>query len=110
MRRATRGLRASSNSTYVIAGPIDVLAVGSPRGFEGSVTKGIISAVRRMNDVIYIQTDTPINHGNSGGPLLDENGVVLGVNTWKRVETSDEGLGFAVSIDFDNAQWFGRNA
>jgi S1-C subfamily serine protease len=54
-----------------------VIAIGSPQGFSGSVTSGIISNV--YTDAY--QTDAAINHGNSGGPLLDRHGKVLGVTT-----------------------------
>jgi serine protease Do len=62
-----------------------VIAIGSPFGFDGSVTSGIISAVNR--DIMespfddYIQTDAPINHGNSGGPLFNLAGEVIGMNS-----------------------------
>lgn len=62
-----------------------VIAIGNPYGFGGSVTLGIISALNRdINSGPYdefIQTDAAINRGNSGGPLFDLNGQVLGVNT-----------------------------
>lgn len=75
----------------------DVLAVGSPKGLEGSVTKGIISARRKIEGVRYFQVDAAINPGNSGGPLLNENGQVIGINTAKRSE--GESLGFAIEIN-----------
>jgi serine protease Do len=80
-----------------------VFAIGHPKGLEFSLTKGITSAVRKMNTipgkggdkVLLIQTDTPINSGNSGGPLFMKNEVV-GVNVQKLVETDIEGLNFAI--------------
>jgi S1-C subfamily serine protease len=69
-----------------------VLAYGSPLGLEGTATVGIISAVRRG----YIQTDAQINHGNSGGPLVNAFGEVLGLTTLGYGEGS--GVGFAVDI------------
>jgi S1-C subfamily serine protease len=57
----------------------DVIAVGSPLGLQGSVTRGIVSALRRMDGVAVLQVDAPINPGNSGGPLVNEEGVVLGI-------------------------------
>jgi S1-C subfamily serine protease len=70
----------------------DVYAIGSPLGLTGSVAKGIVSAVRET----AIQTDVPVNPGNSGGPLLDARGRVLGVNTSKSARA--EGIAFAVMI------------
>ncbi len=77
-------------------------AIGAPGGteFEGSMTKGIISAVNRTLDasyyVRYIQMDTPINPGNSGGALINENGEVIGMNTAKIVASGFEGMAFAI--------------
>jgi serine protease Do len=58
-----------------------VYAVGSPKGegFEGAVSSGIISADRVVDGLRYIQSDTMVSHGSSGGPLLDENGAVIGL-------------------------------
>jgi S1-C subfamily serine protease len=58
-----------------------VYAIGSPKGkdFEGTVTSGIISADRVVDGLRYIQSDTTVSHGSSGGPLLDENGAVIGL-------------------------------
>lgn len=75
----------------------DIYALGNPRGLQGTVTKGIISAKRRLAGVRLIQIDAPINPGNSGGPLLQIDGRVVGVNTLKLQES--EGLNFAISID-----------
>lgn len=66
-----------------------VIAIGSPQGLSGSVTQGVISNV--YSDAF--QTDTAINHGNSGGPLLDRFGKVLGVTTFA---LDREGLNIAV--------------
>ncbi len=63
-----------------------VIAIGSPVGLEETVTKGIISAVRSDVDGqpgTWLQTDASINHGNSGGPLLDTHGDVVGINTMR---------------------------
>lgn len=73
-----------------------VYAVGSPYGMRDSVTSGIVT---RFDDD-YIVTDTQILPGNSGGPLLDEAGHILGVNTAKAAEhVSAEGFGLALPID-----------
>ncbi len=62
-----------------------MIAVGNPFGLGGTVTRGIVSAMARDIDagpyVDFIQTDAAINRGNSGGPLLDLNGEVIGVNS-----------------------------
>jgi serine protease Do len=75
----------------------DVIAVGSPLGLEGTVTRGIISARRTLGGVPLVQIDAAINPGNSGGPLLAEDGTVIGVNTWKLRPQGAESLGFAVA-------------
>jgi S1-C subfamily serine protease len=83
-----------------------VVAIGNPFGLDRTATSGIVSALQRFitapNEFTIdhvIQTDAPINHGNSGGPLIDEHGKVIGVNT--QIETGDVatgnvGIGFAV--------------
>jgi putative serine protease PepD len=81
-----------------------VLAVGSPFGLEGTITSGIVSALHREmrapnNFTILdtIQTDAAINHGNSGGPLLDRRGRVIGVNAQIESESGgSDGVGFAI--------------
>jgi len=85
-----------------------VLAIGSPFGFDYTVTQGIVSAVGRnlgQRDQPYtsfIQTDVPINRGNSGGPLFDLDGKVVGVNSQIYSNTGDY-LGVAFSIPIDVA-------
>ena len=82
-----------------------VLAMGSPYGFFSSVTAGIISALGRsgrdinnLND--FIQTDASINQGNSGGPLVNIWGEVIGNNTWIAAPTGGNiGLGFSIPIN-----------
>ena len=78
-----------------------VLAIGNPLGVGLSVSAGIISALNRnLMDTPYddfIQTDAPINHGNSGGPLFNMKGQVIGINTALISPTSgNAGLGFAI--------------
>lgn len=83
------------------------LAIGNPFGFDHSISRGIISALGRKMDGIggvkihdMIQTDAAINQGNSGGPLLDSSGNVIGMNTLiVSGSGSSAGLGFAVPID-----------
>ncbi len=80
-----------------------VLAIGNPLGFDHTVTFGIISAQGReagLAEVVYedfLQTDAAINAGNSGGPLIDLDGRVVGINTAKEVVPGgSQGLGFAI--------------
>ena len=78
-----------------------VLAIGSPEGLQSSVTMGVVSSVWRQPDpdqpMVYIQTDAPINRGNSGGPLVDLDGYIVGLNTFILSESGgSEGLGFAI--------------
>ncbi|MEM8770580.1 MAG: Do family serine endopeptidase [Pseudomonadota bacterium] len=82
----------------------DVIAIGNPFGLGGSVTKGIVSARNRdINSGQYddfIQTDAAINRGNSGGPLFDLDGNVIGVNTAIFSQTGGSvGVGFAIPTD-----------
>ncbi len=83
-----------------------VLAIGSPFGFDYTVTQGIVSAVGRnlgQRDQPYtsfIQTDVPINRGNSGGPLFNLQGKVVGVNSQIYSNTGDYmGVSFSIPID-----------
>jgi hypothetical protein len=74
-----------------------VVAIGSPSGLENSVTMGVVSSVWRQADpekpMVYLQTDAPINPGSSGGPLVDLDGYVLGMNTFILTESGgSEGL------------------
>src|SRR5215472_5432060 len=81
-----------------------VLAIGSPFGFENSATAGIISATARAvpgeNYVPFIQTDVPVNPGNSGGPLFNLAGEVIGINSQIFSRTGGfMGVSFAIPID-----------
>lgn len=78
-----------------------VFAVGSPEGLRDSVTMGVVSSVARQTETngqtFYIQTDAPLNPGNSGGSLVDIDGNVVGINTFMLSEGGgSEGLGFAI--------------
>lgn len=84
-----------------------VLAIGSPDGLRNSVSMGVISSVARQldpeNPMVYIQTDAAINQGNSGGPLVDVDGNVVGINTLILSKGGgSEGLGFAIPADIVN--------
>ena len=94
------------NSSDVQVGDA-AIAIGSPFGLEETVTSGIVSALHRqmeapnnftIND--SIQTDAAINHGNSGGPLLNISGQVIGVNSQIRSDSGgSDGVGFAIPSD-----------
>jgi len=78
-----------------------VIAIGNPLGLQFSVSEGIISGVDRAgpNELeIYIQTDAALNPGNSGGPLINKEGEVIGINNFK--VSSGESLGFALESDY----------
>ena len=84
-----------------------VIAIGSPFGFDNSVTAGIVSAKGRSlpqeNFVPFIQTDVAVNPGNSGGPLFNMRGEVVGINSQIYSRTGGYmGLSFAVPIDVAN--------
>jgi S1-C subfamily serine protease len=89
----------------------EVLAAGAPLGLRSTVTHGIISALHRPiplsgegsdTDTVIdgVQTDASINHGNSGGPLIDMDSQVIGINTaGKSLSDSASGLGFAIPVN-----------
>jgi putative serine protease PepD len=97
-------LTLGSSSKLAVGDP--VVAIGSPFGLEETVTSGIVSALHRSIDSPgaasfaisdTIQTDAAINHGNSGGPLLNAQGQVVGVNAKIRSDSGDSaGVGFAI--------------
>jgi len=76
-----------------------VYAIGSPYGLEQTVTSGIISGSRQdpKTGEKYLQTDAALNPGNSGGPLIDEDGYVRGVNTL--IINGSKGIGFSIPIE-----------
>jgi S1-C subfamily serine protease len=87
-----------------------VVAIGAPLGLSFSASEGIVSAIRSQEEAQrlglpvakYIQTTTPISSGNSGGPLVNLRGEVVGVNTFTRGNTGDsvsQNLNFAVSAE-----------
>jgi 2-alkenal reductase len=101
-----RPLPLADSSNVQVGEP--VAAIGSPFGQVSSLAVGVVGATERSIDsltsryslVDAIQTDAPINRGNSGGPLLDARGRVIGINAQIRSETGTaEGVGFAVPIN-----------
>ncbi len=73
----------------------EVVAIGTPLGLRNTATRGIVSAIRTVENITLVQTDAALNPGNSGGPLLDERGRVIGINTIK----FGDSLALAVAID-----------
>jgi Do/DeqQ family serine protease len=90
------------NSDNLLIGET-VIAIGNPFGFSHTVTTGVISAVNRSIKADertyhqFIQTDASINPGNSGGPLLNINGMLIGINT--AIYAKAQGIGFAIPIN-----------
>lgn len=85
----------------------EVLTIGHPRGYDFSISNGLVSGIRtdvvrvgdkdREGSIGQIQISAPISFGNSGGPVLDIAGNLIGVSTWIRVDTGSQNLNFAVS-------------
>jgi putative serine protease PepD len=96
----------------------EVVAVGSPLGLQNTVTRGIVSAIRKEDGVTLVQSDASINPGNSGGPLVDRRGRVVGVTTQVRKlvalgglgSTVGEALGFSIASDHAQALVEGKLA
>lgn len=92
------------DSDAVMPGDI-CFAMGTPLGYYSSVTQGIVSATGRSGGGVgnisdFIQTDAAINQGNSGGPLINIYGEVIGINTWIASQSGgSQGLGFAIPIN-----------
>jgi serine protease Do len=75
--------------------------IGTPADeeFVNSVSKGIVSGLRKLNGFYYIQTDASVSPGCSGGPLLNKKGQVIGITSWKIVALGFEGLAFGIPLD-----------
>ena len=103
---AMPGVAELGDSSSVETGE-QVIAIGNPLGkeFSETVTSGIVSSANRTitksdtSTVEYIQTDAAINSGNSGGPLINSSGQVIGINTAKEVGEGIEGIGFSIPIN-----------
>lgn len=92
--------RLTPAKRQVVAGD-PVVVVGAPLGLNDSVTVGAVSAIRSeaTSDVTIIQLDLELNPGNSGGPVVNASGDVVGIATAKIVENNAAGIGLAVPID-----------
>lgn len=89
-------LRVADLSTVSVGD--DVYAIGAPNSLAFTLTKGVVSSKERLvSRQKFIQTDAAINTGNSGGPLLNDAGEVIGVNSYKMSDS--EGIGLAIPID-----------
>ena len=89
-------LRVADLSTVGVGD--DVYAIGAPNSLAFTLTKGVVSSKERLvTRQEFIQTDAAINTGNSGGPLLNDAGEVIGVNSYKM--SNSEGIGLAIPID-----------
>jgi S1-C subfamily serine protease len=87
--------RLSFSSKLRVGQP--VLAIGSPRGLENTLSTGIVSGIRKGERVTLLQTTAPISHGSSGGGLFDADGNLIGVTTLQY--NNAQALNFAVSVD-----------
>ncbi|OEU69475.1 MAG: peptidase S1 [Desulfovibrio sp. S3730MH75] len=104
VKMQTRGKPVRFYSKNTLPAGVTVEAIGHPKGFNYTITRGVFSAYRSIKGVgpaassrkvRYIQTDAPINHGNSGGPLFYKD-KLIGVNTWGLSKEASEGLNFSV--------------
>jgi serine protease Do len=79
----------------------EIYVIGTPADeqFVNSVSKGIVSGIRKLDGFDYIQTDASVSPGCSGGPLVNQKGQVIGITSWKIVAPGFEGLAFGVPLD-----------
>lgn len=80
----------------------EVFTIGNPQHLDWTLTGGRISQFRLQNrgarQIHIIQTDAPLNPGNSGGGLYDKSGKLIGINTWTNDKRFSEGIGFAIDL------------
>jgi serine protease Do len=95
-----RGRTALALNRNVPPSGSPVFAIGTPLDpkLQSTVTRGIISATRIVDGFSFIQSDTPVTHGNSGGPLLDEHGAVVGLTDWGIPAQQGSTLNFFIPI------------
>jgi hypothetical protein len=92
----TKSLPFGDSDTITIGE--DILAIGNPAGLEGTVSKGIISGIREVDDIKFIQITAPISPGSSGGPVFNLSGKVIGVAT--AYLPYGQSLNFAMPINY----------
>jgi hypothetical protein len=95
--RAGQATLPLTDSSHVRVGE-EVVAIGSAMGLQNTVTRGIVSSLRRLGSVTLVQTDAAINHGNSGGPIVDHSGRVVAVATMKMTGDA-QSIGFGVAAE-----------
>ena len=76
-----------------------VLVLGSPNGLGGTVTSGVVSAYRSIEATDFLQFSAPISPGNSGGPVINQTGQVVGVTVMKDVREDTDGIGYAIPVE-----------
>lgn len=76
----------------------DIIVIGNPLGLQATTTRGIVSGVRNEDGSTMLQIDAPVNPGNSGGPIVNYNGEVIGIVTAKMVALGVEGIGFGIAL------------
>lgn len=76
----------------------DIIVIGNPLGLQATTTRGIVSGVRNEDGSTLLQIDAPVNPGNSGGPIVNYSGEVIGIVTAKMVALGIEGIGFGIAL------------
>lgn len=74
-----------------------VLAIGNPRGLSGTVSDGIVSAIRQGDNNLWVQFTAPVSPGSSGGALINTKGEIVGMPTWIRADAGSQNLNFAIA-------------
>jgi S1-C subfamily serine protease len=100
VKTAPRGRIALAINRALLAPGVTVFAVGTPLDpkLQSTITKGVVSANRIVDGFSFIQGDVPVTHGNSGGPLLDERGQVVGLTDWGVAPQAGSTLNFFIPI------------
>jgi len=100
IKTAPRGRTALAVNRAIPAAGTPVYAIGTPLDpkLQSTVTRGVVSASRIVNGFSFIQGDVPVTHGNSGGPLLDERGAVVGLTDWGVPAEAGSVLNFFIPI------------
>ncbi len=93
------GVSATVRRYDTLAVGEDVYGLGAPQGLDLSFSSGLVSQLRTIDDIRYIQTNAAISPGSSGGGLFDNEGNLVGIMTFKIADESTEGIGFAIPAD-----------